>query len=78
MFAHPKADADEQGQLLERVVAEGALELGNDERPESAQGGGGGVWCPAVAALWRGKLASGVWGRFLHRDRKANHSRADL
>jgi hypothetical protein len=59
LFAHPEADADKQGQLLERVVAERALELRDDERPETAWRGGG-VRRPAVAALWRGKLASGV------------------
>ena len=36
-FTHSQADPDEQGQLLERVVAEGALELRDDKRPETAQ-----------------------------------------
>ena len=74
---HVQPDEQEHDEVFQDVVAERALELRDNERPESAKGGGG-VWRPAFAALWRGKLASGVWGRFRYHDRKANHSRTRL
>ncbi len=39
-FTHPETDADEQGQLLERVVIERALKLCDNECPETAQARG--------------------------------------
>ena len=53
------AEEHEHDEIFQDVVAERALELGDEETPEAAQGGGG-VWSSAVAALCRGKLGIGV------------------
>ena len=64
---HAHAENHEYDQPLEDVVAERALELRDDERPESAQRGGG-IWRPA----------SGIWCCFPHHDHKANRLRGEL